>query len=91
MPREYKVISADSHVNIPETAYVEYFPAKLRDQAPPLRAIGVHARFVVEDSFKLFFRCVAEFFCVLFIQHDAERELRAGQRNPPRPAVIGRA
>jgi predicted TIM-barrel fold metal-dependent hydrolase len=28
------VISADSHVNIPETAFAEYFPAHLKERAP---------------------------------------------------------
>jgi hypothetical protein len=32
--RRLTVISADSHVNIPETAFAEYFPAHLKDRTP---------------------------------------------------------
>lgn len=34
MGNRYSIISADSHVNIPETAFAQYFPPKLRDRAP---------------------------------------------------------
>lgn len=34
MTKRFTVISADSHVNIPETAFMEYFPANLKDRAP---------------------------------------------------------
>jgi predicted TIM-barrel fold metal-dependent hydrolase len=34
MAKRHPIISADSHVNIPETAFAEYFPEKLKDRAP---------------------------------------------------------
>jgi predicted TIM-barrel fold metal-dependent hydrolase len=34
MAVQMPVISADSHVNIPEPAYAEYMPARLKDRAP---------------------------------------------------------
>jgi predicted TIM-barrel fold metal-dependent hydrolase len=36
MGRRFLTVSADSHVNIPETAFVEYFPAHLKERAPRL-------------------------------------------------------
>src|SRR5581483_6699779 len=34
MAARYRLISADSHVNIPETAFGAYFPAALKERAP---------------------------------------------------------
>src|SRR5262245_27115125 len=34
MAKGLPLVSADSHVNIPETAFAEYFPASLKDRAP---------------------------------------------------------
>ena len=54
LAREYKIISADSHVNPVPTMYAERLPARFRDRAPRLEQRGSSQVMVFEGQDKRF-------------------------------------
>src|SRR5260370_642549 len=50
MPRPYRLISTDSHVNEPPNTFIERVPAKFRDRAPRMEHLPQGSAWIMEGA-----------------------------------------